>query len=105
MQLTAGSLYGRFGPAAEALANEMLDRNWVHFVASDAHQLKWRPPHLKKAYDHVVRRSGAETANRLFVTNPKAVENWRARILAPDFRGVGVEPAGKSAGQRVGGPA
>ena len=70
MQLTAGSLYGRFGPAAEALSNEMLERNWAHFVASDAHQLKWRPPHLKKAYDHVVRRSGAETANRLFRTNP-----------------------------------
>jgi protein-tyrosine phosphatase len=88
MQLTAGSLYGRFGPAAEELANEMLDQNWVHFVASDAHQLKWRPPHLKKAYDHVLRRSGAEAANRLFLTNPKAAVEGAEWPEQPEAEGL-----------------
>jgi protein-tyrosine phosphatase len=88
MQLTAGSLYGRFGPAAEALANEMLDRNWAHFVASDAHRLNWRPPHLKKAYDHVVRRSGAETARRLFVTNPQAAVEGAEWPEQPEAEGL-----------------
>lgn len=72
MQVTAGSLYGRFGRSAEALANEMLDRNWVHFIASDAHDVKWRPPHLKKSYDYIANRVGEETARRVCITNPMA---------------------------------
>lgn len=37
VQVTAGSFYGRFGRAAQAFSNELLERDWIHFVASDAH--------------------------------------------------------------------
>jgi len=72
VQITGSSFTGRFGPAAERAALEYLDRGWVHFVASDAHNLDRRPPKLRKAYDLVAARRGAHAARAFFHENPLA---------------------------------
>ena len=47
LQVTAGAVAGQFGPQAQLRAREMLEREWVTILASDAHNLKYRPPEME----------------------------------------------------------
>ncbi len=73
VQLTAQSLTGRFGRTAKAACEELLKRELVHFIASDGHDLKHRPPVLDEAWEWIERRHGRDTAQRLLVDHPQAV--------------------------------
>jgi protein-tyrosine phosphatase len=57
------------------LAEAWLERNLVHFFASDAHDVKYRPPILSECYRKVADSKGDETAERLLKKNPEAVIN------------------------------
>jgi protein-tyrosine phosphatase len=72
IQITAASLSGRFGQKAQQLCHWLLERNWVHFLATDAHNLTTRPPQLRAAYATIEQQYGSEAAERLCVTNPRA---------------------------------
>jgi protein-tyrosine phosphatase len=72
VQITASSLTGRFGRTAQSLSHQFLDKNWVHFLATDAHNTESRPPKMSEGYGVVAKRYGKETAERLCVTNPLA---------------------------------
>lgn len=58
-QVTAGSFSGSYGRTAERTAREMMDRNLVHTIASDAHHATLRPPEMadpleQAGYDDMV---------------------------------------------------
>jgi len=73
VQVTAGSCTGRFGKDARTCADALFNRGLVHFVASDAHDCKHRPPTLGDAYAALVERWGEEAIQPLFVDHPRAV--------------------------------
>jgi protein-tyrosine phosphatase len=73
MQLTAGSLTGAFGRTARYWSERMLDEGIVHILATDSHDVKWRPPNLGEGREFAVRRMGDVEAEHLVVTRPKGV--------------------------------
>jgi protein-tyrosine phosphatase len=72
-QVTAMSVTGDFGRRPHADASALLDAGLVHFVASDAHGVRRRPPGLRRAFQAIAGRWGDETAHRLTKENPAAV--------------------------------
>lgn len=75
IQITAMSYTGGFGPKAQALAEQWVERNMVHFFASDGHNLTSRPPVLSSCYNKVVSARGKDVADLLLEANPSAVVN------------------------------
>jgi protein-tyrosine phosphatase len=73
MQITVGSLSGRFGRNALYWANRMLDEGFVHLIATDAHDSEHRRPDLAAGRALVVRRVGGEEAQRVVLTRPMGV--------------------------------
>jgi protein-tyrosine phosphatase len=71
MQLTAGSLCGRFGSRARYWAERMLAEGLVHIIATDAHNMKSRPPDLLEGRRQAERLAGVEEAQHLVVTRPQ----------------------------------
>jgi protein-tyrosine phosphatase len=88
LQVTASSFFGRFGKTAEAFSHQLLENNWIHFIATDAHNIKWRPPHMQKAYDHIANKMGNDAAERLCVRNPMCVVEGKS--LAPQPEPIGL---------------
>ncbi len=81
LQLTGQSLLGDFGERARKFSERLMDEGLAHVVASDAHDLKRRPPVLDRAFAHVASRWGQDEATRLFHANPGAIlrgEDWQA---------------------------
>lgn len=73
MQVTAMTVTGQVGRPLQRLVHGLIDAGLVHFVASDAHSVEWRPPGLLEARRTIGRRWGQEVAARLTELNAKAV--------------------------------
>jgi protein-tyrosine phosphatase len=72
-QVTGQSLLGHFGQKAKQFSLDLLKAQLVHFIASDAHDTKHRPPLLREAYEWMQKNWGDTVAEALFVDNPRAV--------------------------------
>jgi protein-tyrosine phosphatase len=82
MQITAGSLTGRFSDAAKYWGLRMLREGLVHILATDAHSIEHRPPLLAEGVAAARRLVGAEEADQLVNGRPAIVLNNRDPMLA-----------------------
>lgn len=65
LQLTSGSIVGRFGAQAKKISEYLLQENVVTLIATDAHNEKYRPPKLAEGYARVTDILGADYSQQL----------------------------------------
>jgi protein-tyrosine phosphatase len=70
LQVTAASLLGAYGPAIERAAWHFLEANLADLVATDAHNLAFRPPKMTEAFTAIAQRLNHPLARRVCIENP-----------------------------------
>jgi protein-tyrosine phosphatase len=96
MQITSGSLCGRFGGTAKYWGERMLDEGLVHILATDAHSVDRRPPLLAEGRLAAEKWVGHEEAVHLVQTRPQGI---MANIAANDLPSLATRGAVKSSGK------
>jgi protein-tyrosine phosphatase len=84
VQVTASALTGRWGEAAWQAARWLLKREAVHVLATDAHDLKSRPPVLSEARDAISETFGDDVARALVEDNPRAIVTGQTLPYFPE---------------------
>ncbi|MES9684620.1 CpsB/CapC family capsule biosynthesis tyrosine phosphatase [Gottfriedia acidiceleris] len=80
-QLTASSITGNFGKKIQKFAFKCIEANWVHIIASDAHNTKNRNFELIGAYEIIREKFGIETEFQM-MENAQSIMN--GEILYPE---------------------
>jgi protein-tyrosine phosphatase len=75
MQVTAGSLTGRFGKRPQYWGEKMLDECLVHILATDSHHIDRRPPLLAEGRQAAAKRLGEEESWNLVLHRPRGILN------------------------------
>jgi len=73
LQLTAASVAGKFGDICEKTSRKLIENNWVSFVATDAHNLKNRPPDLMQGRHVLNQWVGKEMAYKICCGNQQLI--------------------------------
>ncbi len=73
LQLTAGSVTGVFGPRCRERSRQLLERGWVHLLASDAHDMPARMPELEPGRAAAAQIVGDAESWRLVRERPAAI--------------------------------
>lgn len=92
LQITAGSVLGDFGAAAEMFAWQLLEAGSVSLVATDCHDLVYRRPRMSAAFERMRYRLGERIARLICIENPRRIvegqtlnqctESWGTPVAA-----------------------
>lgn len=76
-QLTADTLLGRMGKKMQVFATYLVQKQLVHVIASDAHNIRTRRPKLRAAYQRLTEIAGHEVST-MFRENSRRIVQGRA---------------------------
>jgi len=82
-QVTSQSIMGLFGYKVQKLAIELCKNNWVHLVASDAHNMSSRPGMLKQGYQRLEKKVGKQRVQMYKANAVKLIENEFIGLAIP----------------------
>lgn len=95
VQVTGSALTGFWGERSQRAALWLLERQAVHVLATDAHDLEKRVPILSTARDAAEQICGEEVANALVEGNPQAIVDNQPLPYFPRPVGVSYRKSGK----------
>ena len=81
IQCNKGSFQGKFGKAERRTAHELLDKQLVSVVASDAHRPNIRTPKLEDAYEELAMEYPVEYLDQVFDIFPRRICQDQSIIL------------------------
>ena len=64
---------GKYGFGIKLFVKKLLKNRLVHFVATDAHDIRRRAPKLADCRSYIQRKYGKDYADRIFYNNPMSV--------------------------------
>lgn len=70
IQVNAGSIMGKSDLKTKRFVKNILKRQQVHFIATDAHDLGKRAPYLSDCADFIRKKYGEDYSRKLFHENP-----------------------------------
>ncbi|MDR0181654.1 tyrosine-protein phosphatase [Lysobacter arvi] len=96
MQITAGSLTGRFGSRPKAAAERFVGEGLCMILATDAHHPRRRPPLLREAREAAERLVGSAEAEHMVSTRPAGIVRDLPPAELPKMLSSDVESAIRS---------
>lgn len=82
-QITTGSVVGTFGSQAQRFSEELLRKGLIHVLASDAHNVRGRPPILSEALAATEALVGQRRALSMVTDVPAALIDGREPEIPP----------------------
>lgn len=75
VQINSDSLLGRNGRRVQKVVKNLIKKGYVHFIASDAHDMHKRYPNLDLSRKYVAKKWGKAKAEEILVENPQMILN------------------------------
>ncbi|HIT90003.1 MAG TPA: hypothetical protein IAC41_06260 [Candidatus Merdenecus merdavium] len=73
IQVNASSIMKEASFLNKKFIRKLLDKDLVHFIGTDTHNLSNRPPLIKKCAHYIEKRYGKERVDRLLIHNPEQI--------------------------------
>lgn len=75
IQVNASSVTGKMGNAVKRHIIKLMKKDFIHFVATDAHSNRTRAPYLEDCVKYMEKKLGSDYVRRLLIDNPEKMLN------------------------------